>query len=133
MKSRRVRLAAVAAAAFALTGCAGRERPQAEMAREGRQLFEGTCAACHGLDIEGTDSGPSLLDPIYAPDHHPDEAFYRAAREGVAAHHWNFGPMPRQMGVTEEDVEAIIAYVRQEQREAGVTSDRSRRTPQPEP
>ncbi len=109
----------------ALGACGGDERTQAELVREGRERFEATCAACHGMDLKGTDDGPSFLDPIYASNHHPDEAFHRAARQGVPQHHWNFGPMPPQRSVTDDEVEAIIAYVRQRQREAGVTRDPS--------
>jgi mono/diheme cytochrome c family protein len=87
---------------------------------EGKTLYEETCAACHGMDLKGTDKGPPFLDQIYEPGHHPDDAFYAAVQNGVQPHHWNFGPMPRQGHVSTEDVTAIIAYVRAEQRAAGI-------------
>ncbi len=90
---------------------------------EGRGLFNGTCASCHGADLEGTDTGPSFLDPIYAPNHHGDEAFQRAVVLGVAPHHWTFGPMPAQVDLTREEVAAIVEYVRAEQEAAGVFVD----------
>lgn len=88
-------------------------------AAEGKAAYEATCAQCHGTNLEGTDRGPTFLSPIYAPDHHGDAAFIRAVKSGVQPHHWSFGPMPPQPGVSEADVAAIIAYVRQEQARAG--------------
>jgi mono/diheme cytochrome c family protein len=92
---------------------------------EGRQGYEATCAACHGTDLKGTATGPPFLSPIYAPNHHPDAAFFNAAANGVQPHHWQFGPMPALPAVSEDDVRAIVAYVRAEQAEAGITEDPS--------
>lgn len=89
------------------------------MVAEGQQLYEATCAACHGADLTGTDAGPPFLDPIYAPDHHSDGAFYAAAELGVQPHHWDFGAMPRQP-VDDEQMRRIIAYIRSVQREEGI-------------
>jgi hypothetical protein len=47
-------------------------------------------------------------------------AFQRAAENGVRAHHWEIGNMPKIEGVTSGDVEHIIRYVRWLQREAGI-------------
>lgn len=96
-----------------------------DLAGSGRDAFEANCAACHGKDLEGTKAGPPFLDPIYAPDHHPDEAFYAAVENGVQPHHWKFGPMPPQPAVSEEQVEQIVAYVRSRQQEAGIIEDPS--------
>ncbi len=87
---------------------------------DGAALYAGTCAACHGAALEGTDKGPPFLSPIYLPDHHPDEAFRRAVAEGVAPHHWDFGSMPPQSGLSDDDVSAIIAFIRDEQERAGI-------------
>ena len=87
---------------------------------DGASLYARTCAACHGADLGGTDSGPPFLSPIYLPDHHPDESFRRAVAQGVAPHHWDFGPMPPQSGLTDDDVTAIIAFIRSEQEAAGI-------------
>lgn len=89
----------------------------------GESKFNSTCAACHGADLRGTKNGPPFLDVIYAPNHHPDDSFRRAARQGVQPHHWNFGPMPPQYSVNDQDVEAIIAYIRSEQKAAGIEID----------
>lgn len=96
-----------------------------ELITEGKQLYEQTCAACHGVDLAGTKTGPPFLSPIYAPNHHPDEAFYAAVANGVRPHHWRFGLMPPQPSVSRQEVTAIIAYVRAEQQEAGITEDPS--------
>lgn len=128
-------IASVAVAAALLTGCAGTD-PGDEVSdgdpssagasvAEGKELYEETCATCHGSDLKGTTSGPPFLDPIYAPNHHSDEAFYAAAANGVQPHHWQFGPMPAQPSVDTEDVAAIIAFVRSEQKKAGITEDPS--------
>ena len=92
---------------------------------QGKVLFERTCAVCHGADLNGTETGPPFLDPIYAPNHHSDESFFAAVQNGVQPHHWDFGPMPAQPNLSEGEVAAIIAYVRSEQAEAGITEDPS--------
>lgn len=80
---------------------------------------------CHGGDLKGTKTGPPFLSPVYAPNHHPDEAFYAAVANGVQPHHWEFGPMPAQPSVSPEDVAAIVAYIRAEQQKAGIIQDPS--------
>lgn len=94
-----------------------------ELIAEGKTYYEGTCAACHGIDLKGTATGPPFLDPVYAPGHHPDAAFFTAVEFGVKPHHWDFGAMPPQQHISDEQVEAIVAYVRSEQMEAGITDD----------
>jgi mono/diheme cytochrome c family protein len=119
-------------AAWALVAC---ERSESEGARErlhlpgtafvadsaqGEALFEANCAKCHGQDLQGTREGPALVHVIYRPGHHADLAFHLAAKNGVRAHHWNFGDMAPVEGVTPEDVGHIVAYVRRQQRAAGI-------------
>lgn len=86
----------------------------------GEIAFNGTCAVCHGPGAVGTDEGPTFLDPIYRPGHHADGAFLVAVRRGVRQHHWPFGDMPPQEGLTDQDINDIVAYVRQLQTEAGI-------------
>lgn len=88
--------------------------------RKGEAKFRANCLRCHGESAAGTTQGPPLAHKIYEPNHHGDAAFQRAAANGVRAHHWRFGDMPRIEGVTPEDVEQIIQYVRWLQREAGI-------------
>jgi cytochrome c2 len=86
----------------------------------GETTFNATCAACHGKQAAGTDHGPPLVHKIYEPNHHGDQAFQYAAANGVRAHHWEFGNMPKVDGVTPGDVDQIVKYVRWLQRQAGI-------------
>ena len=87
---------------------------------EGKAKFNNFCARCHGPQGQGTNNGPPLVHKIYEPNHHADMAFQRAAAQGVRAHHWKFGNMPKIDGVVPEDVSQIIGYVRWLQRQAGI-------------
>lgn len=91
----------------------------------GADLFAANCAVCHGADLLGTTTGPPLLHPYYAPNHHADEAFQRAVAVGVVPHHWNFGPMQPLAHLTRDDVAKIVAFVRTEQEAAGIYQDPS--------
>lgn len=86
----------------------------------GRVLFEQSCAACHGIGGVGTDQGPTFLDDVYEPSHHADGAFVVAVRNGVPEHHWHFGDMPPQPGLSDDEVAQIVSYVRLLQRDAGI-------------
>ncbi|MBT5773480.1 MAG: cytochrome c [Dehalococcoidia bacterium] len=87
---------------------------------DGASLFAQACAGCHGEDLTGTDQGPPFLHAFYVPGHHGDAAFFLAAQRGVRSHHWNFGDMPPVEGITQEQVTAIVAFVREQQRAAGI-------------
>src|SRR5215212_2914083 len=86
----------------------------------GEAKFNANCSACHGAGGMGTKQGPALVHKIYEPNHHGDAAFQRAAANGVRAHHWQFGDMPKIEGVKPEDVDHIVKYVRWLQRQAGI-------------
>lgn len=94
--------------------------PVPEEIKLGEKKFNAFCSRCHGLHGKGTNNGPPLVHKIYEPNHHGDFAFQRAAAQGVRAHHWKFGNMPKIDGVTPEDVTEIIQYVRWMQRQAGI-------------
>lgn len=85
----------------------------------GAEVYAESCASCHGADLRGTDKGPSHLSIVYEPNHHPDESFRRAIAVGVPQHHWDFGNMPAVDGLSEDAVEAVIAFVRAEQERQG--------------
>ena len=92
--------------------------PQATM---GQRAFNAVCASCHGENGAGrAGMGPPFIHPIYEPDHHGDMAFQVAVAQGVRAHHWPFGNMPPQQGLTRSDVGNIIAYVRELQQANGI-------------
>ncbi len=88
--------------------------------QSGEGKFNTFCARCHGAEGVGTKQGPPLVHKIYEPNHHGDAAFQRAVANGVRAHHWQFGDMPKIEGVKSEDVDQIVKYVRWLQRQAGI-------------
>jgi|AntRauTorcE11897_2_1112592.scaffolds.fasta_scaffold07698_4 mono/diheme cytochrome c family protein len=113
-------LVAVAGCAEATTGgedddATGRGDPFA-----GATLYANNCAQCHGAELQGTDLGPPHLDRVYESGHHADISFRLAVERGAPQHHWNFGPMPPIDGLTDAEVGDIIAYVREQQRAAGI-------------
>src|SRR5690606_16174392 len=88
--------------------------------QRGELIYRENCSSCHGQAALGTPQGPPLVHRIYEPSHHADISFVLAAERGVRAHHWRFGDMPPQPGVTREEVEEVVGYIRWLQREAGV-------------
>mgnify|MGYP001813967530 CR=1 FL=1 len=85
----------------------------------GARVYAQTCASCHGEDLRGTDKGPSHLSIVYEPNHHTDDSFRNAIANGAPQHHWNSGDMPAVGGLSDSDVEAVIAFVRAEQERQG--------------
>lgn len=112
-----VAFAAVTAACSG--GTTSTELPSDANPEAGRTLYIQNCSACHGVDLRGTDTGPSFLSIVYEPGHHPDVAFQLAVTRGVQPHHWPFGPMAPVPGLDETDVAAIVAYVRDVQQQEG--------------
>lgn len=92
----------------------------AEGTAPGAALYAGKCAECHGMGGTGTEKGPPLVNRIYEPGHHGDDAFRRAVREGTPAHHWKFGDMPPVDGLSDRQIDDIIVYVRALQVAAGI-------------
>lgn len=86
----------------------------------GKALYEKNCASCHGVDLKGAKEGPPFLHVYYVPSHHGDESFQIATRNGAKAHHWQFGDMKPVPGVSPDEVAHITAYVRAQQRRAGI-------------
>jgi mono/diheme cytochrome c family protein len=89
-------------------------------AQLGKGAYDGNCARCHGENAAGTVNGPPLLHDYYNPGHHADGAFFAAVARGVRQHHWNFGNMPPQSHVTEQQTRMIIRYVRELQEANGI-------------
>jgi mono/diheme cytochrome c family protein len=90
-------------------------------ALRGKEAFNANCAQCHGKNGSGTGKGPPLIHQIYNPGHHGDQAFLRAAKQGVRRHHWPYGDMPKQPQVTNTELAAIVKYVRELQVANGIT------------
>ncbi len=127
--ARRVRWFGVLTLCLAVVACG--EPPKQEASSRaagpapaeftgGEAKFKANCMPCHGPEGTGTQQGPPLVHKIYEPNHHGDEAFQRAAANGVRAHHWQFGDMPKIATVTPADVSEIIRYIRWLQRQAGI-------------
>ena len=92
-----------------------------ENAQIGQRVFEAKCADCHGANAAGQQGvAPPLVHKIYEPSHHSDMAFVMAAKNGVRAHHWKFGNMPKIEGITEGEVKFVATYVRELQRGNGI-------------
>ncbi|MCH7882138.1 MAG: cytochrome c [Proteobacteria bacterium] len=87
---------------------------------KGAALYDQNCLACHGKRGVGTNQGPALVHDIYNSRHHAELAFHLAVNNGVRAHHWNFGDMEPIPHLSPEDVEHIVRYVREIQRESGI-------------
>ena len=85
----------------------------------GQELSEQNCAEYHGVDLRGTEKGPSHLSVVYEPSHHGDGAFLVAILRGARAHHWDFGDMPPIPNLEPDDVATITAYVRSVQQREG--------------
>lgn len=102
---------------FVLAGTPGsaeeiKEPELSNSLKSGKFLYTLKCSACHGDKTQGTDRGPTFQSRIYHPNHHGDEAFFRAARDGARAHHWKFGDMPPVENITDEQIASIVAYIR---------------------
>lgn len=121
----RASLVVLVASALVFASCGGGaddpEMPPQDptLVARGAELYAANCAECHGDDLRGTDRGPSHLSEVYEPGHHGDGAFLVAIRAGVPQHHWDFGSMPAIDGLTDEDIESIVAFVRDRQNDAG--------------
>ncbi len=118
-------LGSTVAGALLVVACTGSDGGGASVSTpfvgtDGATLYSRACASCHGADLRGTDQGPPFLDAIYRPGHHADASFLLAVRRGARSHHWNFGAMPPVEGLTDEQVAAIVEFVREQQREAGI-------------
>jgi mono/diheme cytochrome c family protein len=89
-------------------------------AATGKGVFDRYCAACHGAGGAGTENGPPLVHKTYRTSHHSDMSFYKAVQRGVHAHHWRYGNMPSIPDVDPQMTAHVIAYVRAQQRAAGI-------------
>ncbi len=125
-RAGRVRrpLDAVVLVVVALVVACGSDEPQSGPSASGdvvrgAEVYASSCASCHGADLRGTDKGPSHLSIVYEPSHHGDASFRSAIANGSPQHHWDFGDMDPVDGLSDDDVEAVIAFVRTEQERLG--------------
>jgi mono/diheme cytochrome c family protein len=124
--TKALRLAAAPVlAAILVVACADNATEEAEPAGAnstgdlGAEVYANSCASCHGADLRGTDEGPSQLSIVYEPNHHPDDSYRSAIANGARQHHWSFGDMPPVEGLNEEEIEAVIGFIRSEQQRQG--------------
>jgi len=90
-------------------------------ARQGRVVLNAKCAECHGVDgTGGSKKGPPILHPMYRTEIFPDYQFKRSVREGKREKNWRFGPMPAMPELSDADLDAAIAFVREVQKASGV-------------
>ena len=71
-----------------------------DTALRGAELFGANCSECHGASAGGSSQGPPLVDKI-----------------------WQFGDMDPVPGLSPEEVNMIICYVRELQYANGIFSD----------
>lgn len=109
----------VAAASACAAGSESIGSTEVRLPDRGAVVYEQSCASCHGVDLRGTDKGPSHLSILYEPAHHSDEVFRGAIANGAPQHHWSFGDMAPIEGLSESDVEAVISFIRAEQQRLG--------------
>ncbi len=72
---------------------------------QGKKLFDGMCARCHGIDGTG-DEGPSLNHPTLTRAADAD-ALRAVIRDGIPDR-----GMPRVRRLTENELDQLVAYVR---------------------
>lgn len=81
----------------------------------GEEVFADNCQTCHGPRAAGGLAGPPLVHEMYQD---LEDADIRAAvANGKAQENWQFAPMP-PIPIDEDEVAAVIAYVRHEQQQA---------------
>ena len=78
----------VCALTFGAAACGSDGEPTAAEASDdpivalGAEVYQQSCASCHGPDLRGTDKGPSHLSIVYEPNHHSDDSFRSAIANG---------------------------------------------------
>jgi ubiquinol-cytochrome c reductase cytochrome c subunit len=81
----------------------------------GERIYAANCAQCHGGDLTGTATGPSLLLAVYGPGELADADIADAIRNGAEQRLFEFGPMAGNGALGDDQIADIIAFVRAEQ------------------
>jgi mono/diheme cytochrome c family protein len=129
-------------AALAVTWPFGAGSGEAAVIAQGRQLYAGHCATCHGASLEGKPDWKRPLPSgrMHAPPHdasghtwhHPDDVLFRITKEGPAAvvgggyesDMQGFGDVLR-----DEEIRAVLAFIKSTwpERERAYQAEMSRR------
>ena len=89
------------------------------VAKPGLVALAPECADCHGRLAQGTSRVPNLIHPDYGPAKRSDAQFRRAVREGMPSRK-GYGEMPATPGMSEHNLNRMIALVRELQRVGGI-------------
>jgi disulfide bond formation protein DsbB len=84
---------------------------------EGQELFNATCASCHGKDAENPSVGKDLRDNTFVQDNSDAElvAFVKEGRPASDPDNTTGTDMPAKGGnpsLTDEDLDSIVAYLK---------------------
>lgn len=90
------------------------QNPGADV-QQGKKLFDGMCARCHGVDGTG-DEGPALNRPTLTRAG-ADDALREVIRDGIPDR-----GMPRVRRLTDNELDQLVAYVRSLGRSATVAT-----------
>jgi mono/diheme cytochrome c family protein len=83
-----------------------------QMARQGRDLFIVSCAACHDANGSGTALGPSLIDENWIHVTREMEPVMQVIRTGIPQPREYPVPMPPREGdFSDDQLRAVAAYV----------------------
>lgn len=110
-------LAIGAAAVIALAACGADGGPSSTT---GEGIYISNCAACHGAELAGNSAGPPLRSVIYGPDEYSDADFAMVISDGVRESRWGIGLMPGFGGLSDEQVDLLVAHIRAEQDRLGL-------------
>ncbi len=77
-----------------------------ETIAKGKELFNESCATCHGLNAQGTERGPSLIGVGAASVH-----FQVSTGRMPLANPYGTQAKPKNVEFTEEEIRAMAAYV----------------------
>src|SRR5262245_34865336 len=91
------------------------QTPSAADVEQGKQLFNGMCARCHGIDGTG-DEGPALNRPTLTRAT-TDDALIEIIRDGIPD-----GGMPRVRRLSTTELTVLVAYVKTLGRTAAVAT-----------
>ena len=94
---------------------------RANMSSYGEYVYTATCAACHGVDRQGVAPAPGLVD---LKDRLTEEEVTSVIQEGK-------GGMPAMASVVNEDLNALLAYLFEKEREVAESSSEGEKVMSP--